>query len=347
MPELMRLPLWQNFVVVVLGGALVWVAGTRLSNYADQISKRTRLSDAFAGLLLLALATSLPEVATTVTASLGGNPHLASSNLLGGVALQTCLLAIVDGIAVRGALTYFSPNPVLLMQAVLLLLLLAVTVAAAAVGDAIEVWSVGVGAASLFAIYVLGLLAIGRFEHRKVWKAVDPPELPTPPSNQQPKYADMSNRRIYLSFAVASAVILIAGWAVTEASEAIAEQTGLGATFVGATLLAITTSLPELSTTIEAARLGLFRMAISNIFGSNSMCLAMFFLADLAYRDGVILRESGGAELFAAGLGIVLTCVYLWGLLERENRSVGRLGWDSAAVLVLYVGGLGVMYTLR
>jgi len=341
------LPLWQNFAVVAAGAVLVWAAGTRLSNYADQISKRTRISDAFAGLILLAFSTSLPEVATTLTASLGGNPQLATSNLLGGVALQTALLAIVDAIAVRGALTYFSPNPVLLMQAVVLILLLATAVAVAALGDAFAVWSVGAGATSLFFIYLLGLLAIARFERREPWKAVDPPDAPETPPERQRRYAGMSDRAVYVSFAAASAVILAAGWAVTEASEAIAEQTGLGATFVGATLLAMTTSLPELSTTIEAARLGAYRMAISNIFGSNAICIAMLFLADIGYRDGVILSETGASTTFAAGLSIVLTCVYLWGLLERENRSVGPLGWDSAAVLVLYIGGLGVLYNLR
>ena len=344
---MVTLPLWQNLLIVVIGGILVWAAGTRLANCADQIAKRTRLSDALAGLVLLAFATSLPEVATTLTASLGGNPQLATSNLLGGVAMQTALLAVVDAVAVRGALTYFSPNPVLLMQAVVLVLLLATAITLTAVGDAISLWSVGAGAASLFLIYLLGLVVINRFERREPWKVVNPPEMPEISAEKRMRYDSKSDRAIYLSFGFSSAVILASGWAVTEASDAIAEQTGLGSTFVGATLLAITTSLPELSTTIEAARLGAYRMAVSNIFGSNSMCLAMLFLADIGYRQGVILREAESSVVFAAGLGIVLTCVYLWGLLERENRSVGRFGWDSAAVLGLYAGGLAVLYNLR
>ena len=347
MPELVMLPLWQNVLIVVIGGIVVWAAGTRLANYADQIARRTSLSDALAGLVLLAFATSLPEVATTLTASLGGNPQLATSNLLGGVALQTALLAVVDAVAVRGALTYFTPNPVLLMQAVVLVLLLATAITVVAVGDAYSVWSVGAGATSLFLIYLLGLVAIHRFEQRKAWKAIDPPELPKVSAERRMRYDTKSDRTIYVSFGLASVAILLAGWAVTEASDAIAEQTGLGATFVGATLLAITTSLPELSTTLEAARLGAYRMAVSNIFGSNAMCLAMFFIADIGYRQGVILRQADSSALFAAGLGIVLTCVYLWGLLERDDRSVARVGWDSAAVLGLYAGGLVVLYNLR
>ena len=99
-------PLWLNLTILVGAAALIWVAGTRLADYADVFSERTHLSDAFLGLILLGVATSLPEVATTLTASLIGNAQLVSANLFGGVALQIAVLAIIDLIALRGALTY-------------------------------------------------------------------------------------------------------------------------------------------------------------------------------------------------------------------------------------------------
>jgi cation:H+ antiporter len=235
---------------------------------------------------------------------------------------------------------------VLLMQAVTVILLLAIAAAGSAAGEGIELASVGSGTVILFVAYLLAVFIVERFERRSTWKAVNPPEKPAQRVGDRDHYRALTNRRIYLSFGGASLLILISGWAVTKASEAVAEQTGLSATFVGATLLAITTSLPELSTTIQAARLGAYGMAISNIFGSNAMDTALLFVADLGYREGPILREAGASATFAAALGIVLTCVYLWGLLEREDRSVGRFGWDSAAVLTLYLVGMSVLYTL-
>lgn len=77
------------------------------------------------------------------------------------------------------------------------------------------------------------------------------------------------------------------------------------------------------------------------------MCVGMLFLADLGYRQGPILRETSASTTFMAAMGIVLTCVYLWGLLEREDRSVWRFGVDSAAVAILYLLGLAVVYQLR
>jgi cation:H+ antiporter len=343
MPDFSSLPLWQNLAIIVAGGAVVWIAGTRLSNYADQIAKRTRLTDAITGLLLLGFATSLPEVATTLTASLGGNAQLATSNLLGGVAMQTTVLAIADAVAVRGALTYFAPKPVLLMQAVVLILLLALVCAAAAAGTGLSIAGVGLGSMLLIVVYVLGVFITERFERRQAWEAVNPPDKPVR-TEAHASYDRFTHRRLYLSFAAASLLILVSGWAVTKASEAVAEQTGVGATFIGATLLAITTSLPELSTTIQAVRLGAYAMAISNVFGSNCIDTAMLFVADIGYRQGPILAETTASTTFTAGLAIVVTCIYLWGLLERENRSIGRLGWDSMAVVLVYLSGLWILY---
>jgi cation:H+ antiporter len=346
-PDLTTFALWQNLAIIVVGAAGVWLGGTRLSNYVDAVSTRTRVTEALAGLLLLGFVTSLPEVATTLTASLGGNAQLATSNLLGGVAMQTAVLAMVDFAAVRGALTYFTPKPVLLMQGVMVILLLAIALAGSAAGERIVVSSVGLSTIGLITAYVAGVAVTERFERRDSWRAVNPPDNPVRSLKTTDRLKKMSNVRLALAIGTMSVLILVCGWLVTKASEAVAEQTGLGATFVGVTLLAITTSLPELSTTIQAARLGAYAMAVSNIFGSNAMDTAMLFIADVAYRKGPILRDANVSTHFAAALGILLTCVYLFGLLERENRSVARLGWDSAAVALLYIAGLAVLYTLK
>ena len=65
-----------------------------------------------------------------------------------------------------------------------------------------------------------------------------------------------------------------------------AEQSGVIATFIGTSLVAITTSLPELVTTFAAVRLGAFDLAVSNLLGSNAFNMAAFFFVDVAYRSG-------------------------------------------------------------
>jgi cation:H+ antiporter len=153
--------------------------------------------------------------------------------------------------------------------------------------------------------------------------------------------------RLLASFAGASAVVLAAGVVLAQAADALAAQSGLGASFVGVTLLATATSLPELSTTIAAVRLGAYSLAVSNIFGSNMLMVALVFLADLVYRPGPVLAAVDRSAVFAVAMGIVVTAVYLIGLIERRDRTILRMGLDSAVVLALYVGSLGVLYLLR
>ena len=351
MIEFASLPLRANVGLLAAGAVAVWLAGTRLSIAAERLTKRTRLTEAYAGLVLLAVATSLPELATSLTASLSGNAELATSNLVGGVAMQTAVLAIADAVGFKGALTYVTPSPVLLMQGVLLILLLALVIVGGASSSAVSVFGVGAATVGVALSYAVGLYILRSHQSHPRWKVVDPPEAWSSAVVADPESPDAPSsnggiRKPVRSFALASIVVLVGGWLVASTADAVAVQTGIGATFIGATLLAFASSLPELSTTIQAVRQGAYRMAISNIFGSNAIDVALVFAADLCYRNGPVLAEMSQALLFTAGLAIVLTCVYLVGLLERRNRAIARMGWDSAAVLVLYTGGVWVLYGL-
>ncbi|GAA4467964.1 hypothetical protein [Novipirellula rosea] len=115
MPQFNELSLPTNLLIFAFGAVLVWIAGTKLSNYVDLFADRTGLGKAFAGALLLGGATSLPELATTLTASYSGSAELAGTNLLGGVMMQIAVLALIDAFVLRGRpLTLFSPNSSLL-----------------------------------------------------------------------------------------------------------------------------------------------------------------------------------------------------------------------------------------
>jgi cation:H+ antiporter len=122
--------IWLNLGIFAVAAALIWIAGSRISGYADRIADRTGFDKAFFWLVFLALATETPEIGTTVTAAWGGNPALALGNLFGGVVMQMAILAVVDATVVQGALTFFTPRPTLLLQGILLTLLLGLTLAA-------------------------------------------------------------------------------------------------------------------------------------------------------------------------------------------------------------------------
>ena len=129
--------------------------------------------------------------------------------------------------------------------------------------------------------------------------------------------------------------------------KSIATQSGLGSSFIGATLLATSTSLPELSTAIAAVRLGVPSMAISDIFGSNLIMVLLLFPSDILYREGLLLDAADTSALFALIAGIILTAVYLLGLYIRSPRKFLGAGVDSWIVLLLYTITLFTFYHVR
>lgn len=148
-------------------------------------------------------------------------------------------------------------------------------------------------------------------------------------------------------FLVSAAGIWLAGTGLERYASTIAERTKLGQAFTGMLLLAAATSLPEVSTTVSAARHDRYTMAMSNIFGSNAFDVALLFVAELLYRKDTILAHAEHTVVFVAVVGAVMTCIYLWGLMEREDRTVLGVGWDSAAAVLVYVGGMTVLYFVQ
>jgi cation:H+ antiporter len=86
-------------------------------------------------------------------------------------------------------------------------------------------------------------------------------------------------------------------------------------------------------------RLGAYTLAVSNIFGTNLLEVALLLPADLAYRSGPILSAADDSVVLLGSLGILTTCIYLWGLLERRGRTFLGMGIDSCLVLLVYLAG--------
>jgi cation:H+ antiporter len=345
-------PLWLNAVIFLLGSATIWFAGVRLERNADAISERTGLGKAFTGMLLLAAATSLPEVATTITAVvLLNNPTLAVYNLVGGVALQTGIIAVADWSKGRpGALTYFNPRFVLLVEGVGLLVLLQLTIAGFTAGGLPSVASISAWSVLIFLAYVYVMYLTYRHQGHPRWTPSTADD--SPQGDAGAAAAGVSNdeqdrhstKSIWLRFSVFSLIVLVAGWTVAQSADVLADQTGLGDAFLGATLLALATSLPEVSTTTTAARHGRYSMAISNVFGSNAFDVSLLFLADLLYRGGTIMEHAGASVVFVAAIGAIMTTIYVWGMLERQDRTILGIGRDSAAAVLTYLAGMTVLY---
>lgn len=348
--------MWINVMWFLAGAVAIWFAGTRLEHYADSISEKTGLGRAFLGILLLATATSLPEIATSITASLRGNVSMAVHNLLGGVVMQTGVLVLADLVMGRRALTGRAPHFSLLLQGVGLVFILAVALMGMTVSHDVTLrlplWgtnmTLGMWSIGLLGSYFLMLYMTHRSQGRARWvPAMEDDEAGGFPEPPGPERSERTLTRLGVYFALGSAVVLAGGWFVARSGEALAQQTGLGASFVGFTFVAIATSLPEISISMAAVRSGNNETAFANIFGGNAFDVMLLVVVGFIAGGQTIFQSVSASASFAAALGIFVTCIYLWGLLEREDRTVWRLGWDSVAVLLFVAAGNVVIFLLK
>lgn len=343
---LTALPVEVNLLLFVAAAAAVWLAGTRLAVFADAISDRLRIGKAFMGLVFLAFATELPEVATTITAAIADEAQLVLNNMFGGITMQTAVLAVADASIPAVTLTQFPRKATHALEGTMLMAFLAVLLAVAALGEADLFWNVGLWSLVLACGYGGAIMLLRTYHEQSAWTPVEIPETASMPlASRVARDLDALDISILIrSSVILTAVILIAGIALVSLSETLAVQTGLGSSFIGATLLAASTSLPELSTTVSAVRLGSFTMAISNIFGSNLIMVALLLPADLAYRQGVLLDQIDDTAIIALISGVVVTAIYVAGLLLREKKRILGMGIDSLAVLVIYLATLVAFY---
>ena len=352
MLSLSDLGLPLNMAVFALSAIIVWFAGTRLTTYADTISNATGIGQAVLGIVLLAGVTSLPEIGVTAAASLAGDAKLAANNLFGSIALQVALLAAVDAAIGRQALTSVIPDPIIILQGALNVTLLATIAGAIIVGDR-SVFGIGLWAWGSLAAYVASVWMLSRTKGRRPWLAARSDRIERALDSEQEEKAKRAKtehrglRGIVIKTVLVAIVILSAGALLASSGEAIAQQTGLGSSFIGFVLLAFSTSLPELSTALAAARHGLFVMAISDILGTNLINVGLLFVIDLLGSGDPVISQLGAFSAFGAMLGVVLTSLFLIGLAERRDRTLLRMGYDSILVILAYCGGVVLLYTLR
>lgn len=359
---------WSLLAIVItfmFASATVWFSGTRLARYVDALAKKTGTADVIMGTLLLGGVTSLPEVVTTITASSIDNADIAINNLFGGVALQVTILAFGDAILKQRSITSLIDSPVVQLQAIVGVLLLATSGCILVVGD-FGIAHIGVGTILILVFFVGGFYLINYFQAIDWWKS-DPDsrdniravkdnvrnKIKQEEAQQQKEekearesFRSILKTQLFLFLVLSALGVLVAGYAVVQAGQAIATKTGLDSSLVGAILIAVSTSLPEVSTTLSSVRMKEYRLAFSNILGTNIFTIGFVFLADVFFIKGPILNEVGEFSVFAAMLGIILTTIYIIGLSMRLKKTFLHLGYDSIFVILVYLAGVSIMVTM-
>ncbi len=342
--------LLPNVLIFATAAVCVWRAGSRLTGYLDAIADRTGIGQAFAGMLLLGGITSLPEIAAVTTSSWSGNSSLAVNNLLGSVAINVLLIALADAVLGRDAITSAIGKSTTLMQGVLSITALAFAAMAIVSGD-VPVAGVGAWSLALFCYCVFAFWLASAYGRRAPWHTIKDEGVAEAKSQEAAKFRS-SFKQVSLTGLVgrtslAALVILVAGSALAQAGDAISQLTGLGAGFVGLVLVGFATSLPEVSSITAAVRMGRYEMALGDVFGTNLLTIGLLLLADAFYAGEPVLNTAGPFEAVAALLGLILTAVFMIGLLEHRNKTFLRMGHDALAAILIFGGGIVLLYFLQ
>ncbi|MGF1480670.1 MAG: sodium:calcium antiporter [Cyanophyceae cyanobacterium] len=320
---------------------VIALVGTRLTKVADRLADRTGLGEAVVGALFLGGSTSLPGIVTSVTAAAGGYPELAVSNALGGIAAQTAFLAIADIVYKKANLEHAAASAANLTQGTLLISLLSIPLLATAVPQP-AIWSIHPASFVLIAAYGFGLQLVSAAQTKPMWGPKQTDQTRTDEPEEEIEGTRLTN--LWLRFLFYAAMTAVAGFVISQSGVSIAEQTGLSESVVGGLFTAVSTSLPELVTSIAAVRQGALTLAVGDIIGGNSFDVLFIAFADFAYREGSIYGAITNSQSFTVALTILMTGILLLGLLRRERHGIGNIGFESVLILLLYIGGFALLF---
>jgi cation:H+ antiporter len=318
--------MWLSFF---LNAALIVAAGTQLAKNAERISANFGLGKAWAGALLLPLATTLPELVTSRRAAIIAAPDLAGGNIYGSILFNLTLIALIDLVQGRGPLTARRKRS-LVVTGLFSILIIVFSIIGMILALPYRLGWVGLDTIFILAIYLLGSSMIMALESNNRGRGKENEEV-------FPAIGKKELFRSLLFFGLAAVVIVIAGTNLTDAADMISIETGLNRTLVGSLFIAITTSLPEVVTTMTAVHLGFVEMAIANVLGANFFNVLLLFITDIFYRKGPLLMNLSPQNLVAANMGVLISIIVLISLIYPFRRQFLRMGLPSYIIIFSYL----------
>lgn len=287
------------------------------------------------GAILVAGATSLPELATDTIAVLRGAPDLATGDLFGSNMANMGLLALI-------ALVHWRAR-VLQREALGLALTASVAIVLTGIAALFIVARLEHSVAGAFGFGSLALLATAAgawFLFPEYREAI------SQPAGERDEGRTPTMLRPLATFVASAAAIVVAGSVLVWSAERIAEITGLQETFVGVLGLALATSMPELAASLAAVRLGALDLAVGNLYGSNAVNMTILVWLDAVYVDAPLLETAHISNAAAALVAMLLMMIGLTGMVLRAERR--RFPVDPTAIVVLggYVLGLLMVWSV-
>jgi cation:H+ antiporter len=329
---------------VILAGFIILV-GKKLSLYGDAIGDLMGIEKSWIGIVMLAAVTSLPELATSISATLMGNPQMAISNIFGSNLFNIFIVFIVDIFILKStsfsskvrSKTFMGAFWAIILTLIFLLGFLFPTEG---------IMNISLFTLIIFGIYFIAMKCIYVYEHQKN------DELSEILEEEKEEFHEVVEGGITLpqakkGFVVNAFFVVVLGTGLSFVGDKIAMTPifgiELGQSFVGLILIALATSLPELTVTIEAIRLKSYDMAAGNLLGSNIFNITIIFIADLFLRDKNIYQTLTDFHILTAIFSIFILLAFLIGIMFKNKKR----RYDTYAIGIIYFIAMYILYIKR
>ncbi len=328
--------IWIQFTVCAL---FIVFSGAKLSLYGDVIANKTGISGSWIGLILLASVTSLPELIIGISSlTLADVPNIAVGDVFGSCVFNLTILIVLDFL-LRGESLYRRASHSHILSAGFGVVLIGFAGLNVLLNDKTMVFNIGhIGAYTpvIILLYLIAMRAVFVHERAQLRDFVE--EIAD-------RYPTITLRQASFRYALAAVFIIAAGTYIPFVSAQLAEAMGWHETFVGTIFVAAVTSLPELTVTIAALRIGALDMAIANLLGSNLFNIAILAFDDLIFLKGSLLSHISPMHAFSALSAVIMTGVVIIGLVYRPNtRLFMSVGWISLSLFTLYLLNTYLLY---
>jgi len=313
----------------LLCAVLIASAGYVLCQSADRIAKATDLTGGWMGLALLATVTSLPELASGLSAvTVMDAPNLAVGNALGACVFNLVFLVVIDALQ-RKQPIYRRASAVHLLSAAFGVVMLGFVAMSLLLPErAPAMLHLGLYSPALLALYLLALRSV--FAHEQALR-------PQHDTQADPKPAPAMTRD-WRRFGLAAVVVMVAGSWLPSLADQLAQEMGWSRSFVGTLFMALVTTLPEIAVTLSALRLRALDMAIGNLLGSNLFNVAILAIDDIFYVRGPLLADASPVHAGTAVAAMVMSGLVMIGLVMRpQGRELRVLSWVSVGLLATYL----------
>ena len=311
-----------SFVMLVIGFVLLVWGADKFVEGASALARKMGVSPLLVGLTIVAFGTSMPELAVSVTAALRGANEIAVGNVVGSNIFNLLVVAGLSAVIcplVMDKMLLRRDWPLSSFAAVLLLV-------AIAPDHVIARWE----GAVLLVIFAVIL-------SRQIKAALnDRAQLAAAEAEAAEEAAEMTKSpvMIWVNIVLGLACIVLGGQLAVNGATGIARMFGLSETLIGLTIVAIGTSLPELVTSIVAARKGQNEIAMGNVIGSNLFNILLILGVSAVITPIPVQATSIIDCLFLITISVVF-------YLPARKGKLGRLpGAVMAAMYVAYTAYL-------